>query len=142
MGFGINFTIDLKDNPFCDNLVLGFLLSEVKMNSRVKVKKKLERTRPGRACCLARHTRAPRPDCRGSERKDTLGGFYFIHGQSYTTKFTNLLCLLIYMENKKLYIRDDNLVLQESSAFPLNVTWVVLALGGQLGRGPAAVWGK
>lgn len=29
------FTIDLKDNPFCDNLVQGFLLSEVKMNGRV-----------------------------------------------------------------------------------------------------------
>lgn len=35
IGFRINFTIDLKDNPFCDNLVLGFLLSEVKMNGRV-----------------------------------------------------------------------------------------------------------
>lgn len=31
---GINFTIDLKDNPFCDSLVLGFLLSEVKMNGK------------------------------------------------------------------------------------------------------------
>lgn len=33
MGFGLSFIIDLKDNPFWDNLVLGFLLSEVKMNS-------------------------------------------------------------------------------------------------------------
>lgn len=38
MEFGIDFTIDLKDNPFCDSLVLGFLLSEAKMKSRVYVK--------------------------------------------------------------------------------------------------------
>lgn len=33
MGFGISFAIDLKDNPFCDYLVLRFLLSAMKMNS-------------------------------------------------------------------------------------------------------------
>lgn len=43
MGFAIDFSIDLKDNPFCDNLVLGFLLSEVKMNRRVSVNKEREK---------------------------------------------------------------------------------------------------
>ena len=43
MGFAIDFSIDLKDNPFCDNLVLGFLLSEVKMNHRVSVNKEREK---------------------------------------------------------------------------------------------------
>ena len=43
MGFAIDFSIDLKDNPFCDNLVLGFLLSEVKMNCKVPVNKEREK---------------------------------------------------------------------------------------------------
>lgn len=57
MLFGIHFTIDLEDNPFCDNLVLGFLLSEVKMNGSVEGKKEGQRTGPvGEAPLSATHT--------------------------------------------------------------------------------------
>ena len=51
MGFAIDFSIDLKDNPFCDSLVLGFLLSEVKMNRRVSVNKEREKFSLQGQCC-------------------------------------------------------------------------------------------
>lgn len=53
---GINFAIDLEDNPFCDHLVLGFLLSEVRMNGSVEGKKGGQRTGPvGEAPLSATH---------------------------------------------------------------------------------------
>lgn len=109
MLFGIHFAIDLEDNPFCDNLVLGFLLSEVKMNGSVEGKKEGQRTGAGGGSTFIRHSHGlllqPLNGVRGGNKTFTPKRLYLRNCQNCAPKLTDQSCLLFHMGNKEMYGR-------------------------------------
>lgn len=127
MGFAIDFSIDLKDNnPFCDNLVLGFLLSEVKMNHRVLVNKEREKlglrgTVPLPVTITGAHTQETLHA--GGERPEPCPGrFYSFNCQNYAP--TLIDCIYCCTWEIRKGGADGNLALQGVwSTFPISILY-------------------